>query len=278
MIFFVCRKKNNKFLAVLNSFSYLCIRKAASMIAGLNNKINIIMTDEQKQKIIESGKNFFRSSIIPNHIKNLKILRLKDFDINPFLINYLSAFLCGDTSPQSMAKALVYPRILGTSVNTSFGQNIQIFISQLAEVAGCASGIDGIDIEFVDAIDGRRKYCQCKAGPKTINKDDVATILGHFKHLIGKARLDRMPLQMDDMIVGVLYGERLSANYKTIATTYPVYCGAEFWEHLTGDKMFYYRLAKAFGEVVEEDGIDGSSLIMQKVDEIAKEIRDRGDL
>ena len=236
------------------------------------------MTDEQKQKIIESGKNFFRSSIIPNHIKNLKILRLKDFDINPFLINYLSAFLCGDTSPESMAKALVYPRILGTSVNTSFGQNIQIFISQLAEVAGCASGIDGIDIEFVDAIDGRRKYCQCKAGPQTINKDDVATILGHFKHLIGKARLDRMPLQMDDMIVGILYGERISANYKTIATTYPVYCGAEFWEHLTGDKMFYYRLAKAFGEVVEEDGINGSALILQKVEEIAKEIRDRGDL
>lgn len=116
------------------------------------------MTEEQKQTIIESGKDYFRSSIIPNHIKNLKKLRLRDFDVNPFLINYLSAFLCGDTSPQSMAKALVYPRILGTSVNTSFGQNIQIFISQLAEVAGCASGIDGIDIEFVDAIDGRRKY------------------------------------------------------------------------------------------------------------------------
>ena len=32
----------------------------------------------------------------------------------------------------------------------------------------------------------------------------------------------------DDLIVGVLYGERqnLSANYKTINTTYPVYCGA----------------------------------------------------
>lgn len=236
------------------------------------------MTEEQKQTIIESGKDYFRSSIIPNHIKNLQKLKLRDFDVNPFLINYLSAFLCGDTSPLSMAKALIYPRILGTSVNTSFGQNIQIFISQLAEVAGCASGIDGIDIEFVDAIDGRRKYCQCKAGPQTINKDDVATILGHFKRLIGKARLDRMPLQMDDMIVGILYGERISANYKTIATTYPVYCGAEFWEHLTGDKMFYYRLAKAFGEVVEEDGINGCALILQKVEEIAKEIRDRGDL
>lgn len=236
------------------------------------------MTEDQKQSIIESGKNYFRASIIPNHIKNLQKLQLKDFDVNPFLINYLSAFLCGDTSPQSMAKALIYPRILGTSVNTSFGQNIQIFISQLADVAGCASGIDGIDIEFVDAIDGRKKYCQCKAGPQTINKDDVVTILGHFKRLVGKSRLDRIPLQMDDMIVGVLYGERISANYKAIAASYPVYCGAEFWEHLTGDKDFYYRLAKAFGEVVEEDGINGSELILQKIDDIAKAIKEKGSL
>lgn len=103
-------------------------------------------------------------------------LHLSSFDLNPFLINYLAAFLCGDTQPVSLAKALVYPRILGTSLNTSFGQNVQVFISQLQEVVGGASGIDGIDIEFVDAIDGRRKYCQCKAGPKTINKDDIATI------------------------------------------------------------------------------------------------------
>ena len=236
------------------------------------------MTEDQKKAIIESGKNYFRTSIIPNHIKNLQKLHLKDFDINPFLINYLAAFLCGNTDPRSMAKALIYPRILGTSVNTSFGQNIQIFISQLAEVAGCASGIDGIDIEFIDAIDGRKKCCQCKAGPQTINKDDVDTILGHFKRLIGKARLDRISLQLDDMIVGVLYGERISANYKTIATTYPVYCGTEFWEHLTGDPNFYYQLAKAFGEVVEEDGIDGSSLILQKVEELAEEIKEKGRL
>ena len=236
------------------------------------------MTEEQKNAIIESGKDYFRRSIIPNHIKNLQKLRLRDFDVNPFLINYLAAFLCGDTSPYSIAKALVYPRILGTSVNTSFGQNIQIFISQLAQVAGCASGIDGIDIEFIDALDGRRKFCQCKAGPQTINKDDVNTIFGHFKRLIGKARLDHMSLQMDDMIVGVLYGERISANYITIASSYPVYCGAEFWEHITGDSTFYYQLAKAFGQVVEEDGIDGSSLITQKVKDIANEIIEKGGL
>lgn len=236
------------------------------------------MNKKQKEAIIESGKEYFRTSIIPNHIKNLQKLQLKSFDINPFLINYLASFLCGDTTPKSLAKALIYPRILGTSLNTSFGQNIQIFISQLAEITGSASGIEGIDIEFKDALDGRKKYCQCKAGPQTINKDDVDTILGHFKRLIGKARLDRIPLQMDDMIVGILYGERISANYKTIATTYPVYCGAEFWEHMTGDKNFYFQLAKAFGKVVEEEGINGSTLILQKVDDIAKEIIQKGGL
>lgn len=234
----------------------------------------------QKQAIIENGKQYFRSTIIPNHLKNLKKLRFESFNVNPFLINYLAAFLCGNTEPESLAKALVYPRILGTSLNTSFGQNIQVFISQLQEVVGGASGIDGIDIEFVDAVDGRRKYCQCKAGPQTINKDDIATILGHFKYLMNKSRLDRMGLQFDDLIVGVLYGEHddLSANYKAIDAHYPVLCGSEFWEHLTGDRDFYHRLAKAFGEVVEEDGIDGSSLIMTKVKEIAEEIKQKGRL
>lgn len=238
------------------------------------------MTEKQKQSIINSGKDYFRKIIIPNHIKGLRSLKLKDFTINPFLVNYLAAFLCGDTKPESLAKALVYPRILGTSINTSFGQNIQIFISQLAEVAGKASGIDGIDIEFIDAIDGRKKYCQCKAGPNCINKDDVATILGHFTHLQNKARLDRLDINIGDMIVGVLYGEpdELSGNFKNIDKTCPVYCGSVFWEHITGDKNFYHKLAKAFGEVVEEDNIDGSHLILNKINEIAKEISERGGL
>ena len=82
------------------------------------------------------------------------------------------------------------------------------------------------------------------------------------------------------MIVGVLYGEHenLSANYRAIESHYPVYCGAEFWERITGDAQFYYRLAKAFGEVVEEDGIDGSQLLQAKIAEIAEEIRNKGGI
>ncbi len=238
------------------------------------------MTEDQKNAIINSGKEYFRQIIIPNHIKNLERLKLSKFNINPFLVNYLAAFLCGNTEPESLAKALIYPRILATSLSTSFGQNIQTFISSLEEITGCASGIEGIDIEFIDAIDHRHKYCQCKAGPQTINKDDIATILGHFKYLMNKSRLDKMGLQFDDLVVGVLYGEseELSANYKVIDSHYPVLCGADFWEHLTGDKNFYYRLSKAFGEVVEEDDIDGSLMIEKKVKEIAAEIIEKGGL
>ncbi len=238
------------------------------------------MEETTKKAIIEKGKEYFRTIIIPNHLDGLNRLALKDFKINPFLINYLAAFLCGDTSPKSLAKALVYPRILGTSISTSFGQNIQVFISSLAEIAGTPSGIDGVDIEFVDALDGRKKYCQCKAGPQTINKDDVATIMGHFAHLQNKARLDRLSIGLTDLVVGVLYGERreLSGNYKNIDKTYPVYCGSEFWERLTGDSNFYFRLSRAFGEVVEQDRIDGSAIIADKIESLAQEISSRGGL
>jgi hypothetical protein len=238
------------------------------------------MTNNEKLSIINSGKEYFRQIIIPAHLKGLEGLRLRDFDVNPFLINYLAAFLCGNTESLSLAKALVYPRVLGTSINTSFGSNIQYFIAGLKEITSSGSAIPGIDIEFEDALDGRKKYCQCKAGPKTINRDDIDTILGHFKEFKGVARQNRLRIADDDLVVGVLYGEsnKLSANYKTICTTYPVYCGAEFWEHLTGDKHFYNRLTKAFGEVVEEENIDGSQLIESKIIDIAKEIDEKGGL
>ena len=82
------------------------------------------------------------------------------------------------------------------------------------------------------------------------------------------------------MIVGILYGEDddLSSHYRIIDSHYPVYCGKEFWKRLTGDEEFYNRLAKAFGEVVEEENIDGSQLIRRKILEIAAEIEEKGGI
>lgn len=50
------------------------------------------MNENLKLEIIESGKDYFRTKIIPNHLNNLNKLKLDSFKINPFTINYLAAF------------------------------------------------------------------------------------------------------------------------------------------------------------------------------------------
>ena len=52
----------------------------------------------------------------------------------------------------------------------------------------------------------------------------------------------------------------------------PVYCGVDFWEHLTGDRSFYYRLTKAFGEVVEEDDTEGKHMLIEVSKNLSQEI------
>ncbi len=69
------------------------------------------MKDSQKNSIIEAGKDFFRYTIIPNHLSGLKKLKLKDFVVNPFLIHYLAAFLCGDTTPEGVRDLYIIKKI-----------------------------------------------------------------------------------------------------------------------------------------------------------------------
>lgn len=210
---------------------------------------------QQKQKILDAAKSWFRQTIAANHIKNTeKLKNPKEFNINPFLTVYLAKFLTGNARPESIAKALLYPRVLGTSINTSFGTNMQSFIQVIQDAVG--STASGMDIEFIDQLDGRKKYCQLKAGPNTINKDDVETIAGHFKAVRNLSRTNNLRIPNDDMIVGVLYGEahELSGHYKRITAEYDyeVVIGQDFWHRLTGDQGFYHELIAAVGSVAVE--------------------------
>ena len=195
-----------------------------------------------KGQVLQNAQDWFKDTISVNHIKNTKKLEnVSEFNINPFLAVYLANFLCGNSDPESIAKALIYPRVLGTSITTSFGQNMQSFTNNVLPSFG--STTSGIDIEFDDHIDGHKKYCQLKAGPNTINKDDVETIAGHFRSVINLGRTNNLRLGFDNLIVGVLYGEPsdLSSHYKRITKDYhyPVIAGKEFWHRLTGDADFY---------------------------------------
>ncbi|MDQ6950805.1 MAG: PmeII family type II restriction endonuclease [Mariprofundales bacterium] len=200
-------------------------------------------------------KQWFRDVMMENHIKNSrKLTDAAQFNINPFLAVYLANFLTGSSDAKGIAKALVYPRVLGTSITGSFGTQMQGFISEV--LAGYGSAIAGIDIEFVDQVDGLRKYCQLKLGPNTINKDDVETISGHFNRVIRLAKTNNLRIALEDMVVGVLYGEpsQLSSHYRRIGSQYhfPVLAGADFWHRLTGDSDFFADLLVAIGEVARE--------------------------
>jgi len=206
-------------------------------------------------EILEKAKSWFRKSIAENHISNtLKLSNPNEFNINPFLTIYLANFLTGNSSPKSIAKALIYPRVLGTSITTSFGTQIQTFTSEV--LGSFASTTSGIDIEFNDYIDGRKKFCQLKAGPNTINKDDVESIAGHFSKLRNLAKTNRLKIDSNDLIVGVIYGtsQDLNGHYHRLETEYhyDVYCGEQFWYRLTGDQAIYPSLIHAIAEVAIE--------------------------
>lgn len=64
------------------------------------------MTSEENNKILDKAEDFFRATIVSKHLANLKKLgKLREFNVNPFLVNYLSYFLTGDGSAESLAKA-----------------------------------------------------------------------------------------------------------------------------------------------------------------------------
>ncbi len=136
---------------------------------------------------------------------------------------------------------------------------------------------DGFDLVFVDALDGRTKYCQLKSGPKTINKDDIQTIARHFIAFQNRAKQNHIDLMQGDLCVAVLYGTRseLSGMYARLETDHsiPVFVGQEFWHHLTGESDFYAGLIKAFREVAA--ATDASKLIEDAIEKLAAAIEER---
>ena len=228
-----------------------------------------------RDELLEKAKRFFREEIVQTHIERgcVKAGNLSEYNVNPFLFKYLANFLEGNDNPESIAKALVLPRVLGSSITTSFGMKIQMLTSALSDAIG--STTEGIDIEFIDAVDERKKYCQLKAGPNTINYDDVTTIFNHFNGVRNLARTNNLNVGINDLIVGVIYGteEDLSSRYKKVSEKYPVYVGKDFWHRLTGKEDFYFELIDAFGDVALE--VDGRGVLQNTISALTKEIQEK---
>jgi len=227
----------------------------------------------EKELLIEIVE-YFNIYIFENHINAaLKVhSKLKSYNINPIVVKYLSKVLEGNYTAFGVAKALYYPRVLGTSINTSFGTRIQNMFVDLK--IGEGSLIKGMDIEYIDKIDNRRKWCQLKSGPNTINSEDVKPLIKKFSDTINLARTNKAfkNINNTDFIVGVLYGEQneLSMHYKIIDKTHPVFIGKDFWHRITGFPSFYDGLVDSLQTLI--NNIDTQDLINKGVEELAKEI------
>ncbi|WP_034041963.1 PmeII family type II restriction endonuclease [Wocania ichthyoenteri] len=205
-----------------------------------------------ENELLQIITKYFRENILENHKKNVlkEHSKLKSYKINPIIVKYLSKVLENNYTPIGIAKALYYPRVLGTSITTSFGTRIQRMFVELGLADG--SLIPEMDIEFIDKIDNRRKWCQLKSGPNTINSGDVNPLLRKFSKVANLGRTNAMNLNNTDLILGVLYGseEQLSQHYRKIDETYPVIIGAEFWHRLTGFSDFYEKLVASLDSMI----------------------------
>lgn len=231
------------------------------------------MESLKKQEILDKAKQWMKSNIVEAHIKNTKKLsNLSEIKINPFLWPYLANYYLGNSSDESLAAVAVLPRVLGTSITTTFGTQMQSFISDVLD-SSLGSTTSGIDIEYIDAVDGRKKYCQLKSGPQALNKDDITTIRNHFRAVQHLARTNNLDVRQSDLVFAMLYGEPSEMNsfVKKFAEEYQVYIGEEFWYRLTGDKNFYYDLSKAMAEVAET--VNSKKLVEETIKKLAEDIK-----
>ena len=233
------------------------------------------MANRAEEDLLKEIVKYFEKYIFENHINASLVIhsKLKSYNINPIVVKYLSKVLEGNYSPEGVAKALFYPRVLGTSINTSFGTRIQNMFVELQIADG--SLIPGMDIEFIDKRDNRKKWCQLKSGPNTINSEDVKPLIRKFTNTIQLARTNKALKNINntDFIVGVLYGEsgELSMHYKEIDRFHPVIIGKDFWHMITGFPNFYNGLVASLQECI--NNLDTKEFITKGCNELTEEIR-----
>jgi hypothetical protein len=233
------------------------------------------LSKNKEKELLKKIVKYFEINIFENHINAILNIhsKLKSYNINPIVVKYLSKLLVGNYNPEGVAKALFYPRVLGTSINTSFGTRIQSMFVELEIADG--SLIKGMDIEFFDKIDNRKKWCQLKSGPNTINSEDVKPLIKKFSDTINLARTNSAfrNINNSDFMVGVLYGKNteLSMHYKEIDKLHPVIIGEDFWHRITGFPNFYDKLVIALHTNIEN--LETKKSIIKGCNALSEEIK-----
>ncbi|WP_312365570.1 PmeII family type II restriction endonuclease, partial [Sphingobacterium sp.] len=171
----------------------------------------------------------------------------ESYSANPFLLPYLSKIIEGEYNQRGIAKALFLPRVLMSSITTSFGAHIkQILVNNnLAESRSNRSNI----ISFIDQVTHQYTGCVIKAGPNTINSGDKSGIRTSLNGIQG----------VEHRVIGVIYGSEndLNQNYLRLQEEYEIFIGVDFWYRITGYEDFYVNLGERLRDLSESLNTDG---------------------
>ena len=219
----------------------------------------------QAQDALETVDSWVKNNIFNKHLQNTKKLNtFSQFNINPFLAAYQTQCLGHDFTATNFALSLINHRALGTSLNTTFGNALKNISDTL--FANCdwitKSKFHGINFEYKSQKDGRKKYCQLKAGPESINHNGALKIKVNFNR-ISKENIN---VELKDFVIGVSYGSKteLSNNYQMLIDQgYSVLTGTDFWADLTGIDDFYSQ----FISIVRKTLFDQTKEYIEKIKE-----------
>ena len=173
-----------------------------------------------------------------NKLKLTKVLKRK----NPYLFKAKNVL----TSEQ-IVKVLLDAHI-SSNEETIFGdwlEGLAIYINSLV-YNGRKSGIPGIDLEF--DRQNVRYIVTIKSGPNWGNSSQISKMITDFNSARKTLRTSNSQINII-AINGCCYGKDNKPDKRGI---YYKYCGQEFWEFISGDKLLYIRLIEPLGHKAKE--------------------------
>lgn len=224
-----------------------------------------------EQELLDQFRTYLDTRIFQPHLTSLigEFSNLSDYNVNLFLTPYLSKILGNDITPENLAKALYYPRVLGTSITTTFGSHIKKILVDLQLAEAYPQSRSNIII-FRDRVDGNQKVCFLKAGPNTINADDVRPIQQKLENIEN--------FNIENKTIGIISGtyDRVSRSYLRLQQDHNInlLVGEDFWHRMTGFENFYPNILRILNEI--DNTIDVGDNFQRGLDRLTDQIRESG--
>lgn len=186
--------------------------------------------------VLERINKSLENKKIATLIKNEPIGFIKDQDI-------IGKKLCGITTPKELAELFINTR-LSTSTSTVLGNEIEELIEliikerfggyRVSNRGGTKSR--GIDFEW---FNNKLYILQFKLAPNWGNSASRSVLIPNFKNREAYHRLMGYSGNIE-CVLGI--GNLDPSNKNLSNNTYKVYSGPNFWELITGDREFFFKL------------------------------------